>query len=538
MTVLGKRTGAIPRLPSAPVPPDATVNPAAARPPLVRIENAGKAYSGFHALQDITLDIRPGETCGLCGENGAGKSTLIKILTGAVAPTTGAVRVGEAILPGGNVTAAEAAGIAVIHQEPITFGHLNAVENIFVGREMTRAGGLLLDHAAMRREARRLLGSLGIGLDLRQPVGEMSLGNRQMVAVARALLGRCRLLILDEPTASLSAHEARTLLNTVKTLRKQGVSILYVSHRLDEIFDLADRITVLRDGRLVATRDAATLDHDGLVDLMVGRTIDLTQRHAGVAQTESPPTLSVQSLTSTGQFADISFAVRPGEVVAMAGLIGAGRSEVAEAVAGLSRYDSGQVTVAGQPLRRGSVTAAMRAGVALVPEDRHRQGLVTSMSVADNLVLAVLRRLTTFGLIRNRRAREVVNRAVTRLGVKAPSTDVPAAALSGGNQQKIVIGKWLATEPQLLILDEPTRGVDVGAKAEIYARIRELTRAGVAVLVISSDLLEVLHLADRILVMRGGRIVGELEGAAATESAVLSLAVGGETTPSPWEAVA
>lgn len=529
---------------SAAVTPDPMPRSASPTPPgppggpVVRAEGLGKTYGGFHALRDVTLDIRPGETHGLCGENGAGKSTLIRILTGVIPPTTGSVRVDDAPLPSGDVSAAEAAGIAVIHQEPITFGHLNAVENIFVGREITRAGGFLLDRAAMRREAQRLLEGLGVRIDLRRPVGEMSLGNRQMVAVARALLGRCRVLILDEPTASLSAHEARTLLKVVRTLREQGVSILYVSHRLDEVFELADRITVLRDGRLVATRPAASLDHDGLVDLMVGRTIDLSQRHASVARTEGPPALSVQSLSSAGRFAEVSFEVRPGEIVAMAGLIGAGRSEVAEAIAGVAGYDSGKVSVAGRPLRRRSVVAAMRAGIALVPEDRHQQGLVTPMSVADNLVLAVLRRLTTLGLIRRGRARGVVDTAVQRLGVKAPSTDVPAAALSGGNQQKIVIGKWLASQPQVLILDEPTRGVDVGAKAEIYARIRELTRAGVAVLVISSDLLEVLHLADRILVMRGGRIVGERDGSTASESAVLSLAVGGTTVRASGEAAA
>ena len=501
--------------------------------PLVEIHALSKSFAGARALDGVTFDIAAGEVHAVCGENGAGKSTLIKALAGSHLPDGGTIRVDGRPLPPGDVRASEAAGVAVIYQESVAFPHLGAAENIFVGREPRRLGGLLLDRAAMRREARALLARLGEqAIDVDVPVGELTLAQRQMVGIARALSHRCRLLIMDEPTASLSARETEVLFRIVRQLRADRVSVLYVSHRMEEIFDLADRVTVLRDGRHVATRPIGEVTPAELIRLMVGREVQLLRRDAGGLPLPPDPRgggqpvlLNVRGLARAGSFEDVSFVVRAGEVVGLAGLVGAGRSEVARAVFGADPYDAGSVEVCGDPLPPGSVRAAIRRGLVLVPEDRQHLGLVLPMSVAANLTLSVLRSLTRFGLRRGRAERELVQQLMRDLHVRAPGAAVPAESLSGGNQQKLVLGKWLATRPRVLVLDEPTRGVDVGAKAEIHRLVRDLTRAGMATLVISSELPEVLALCDRILVMREGRIVGELPGASATQEQVLALAL-------------
>ncbi|NLC58242.1 MAG: sugar ABC transporter ATP-binding protein [Armatimonadetes bacterium] len=493
--------------------------------PLIQIRGIGKAFGGVQALADVSLEIAPGEVHALCGENGAGKSTLIKVLSGSLLPDTGEVWVRGTRLPQGGVAAAEAAGIAVIHQEPVVFPHLNAADNLFVGAEPRRRGGLLLDRARMRRDAEALLRRLGETVDLQRPVGELPVAQRQMIAIARALSRSCRLLIMDEPTSSLSARETEVLFQVIRQLRAEGVSVLYVSHRLEEVFALADRVTVLRDGRWVDTRATPTIDREELIRLMVGRELAAAEPGAD-STTPGEVLLAVEGLTRDGAFAGVSFQVRAGEVVGLGGLVGAGRSEVARALFGIDRPDSGTVKVGGQRLPPGSVPAAIRQGVALVPEDRQHLGLVLPLPVGTNLTLAVLRGLSRFGFPSKRQEAPLIARLMKELDIRAASAAVPAETLSGGNQQKVVLGKWLAASPRVLILDEPTRGVDVGAKAEVHRLIRSLAQQGMATLLISSDLPELLAMSDRILVMRAGRLAGELGRAEATPEKVLALALG------------
>ena len=495
---------------------------------LVDIQAVSKHFGGVQALREVSLAIAPGEVHALCGENGAGKSTLIEILSGACRPDAGRVLLAGRRLGLGNVGACEQAGIAVIHQEPVAFGHLSAVDNIFVGRELTLAGGLLLNRPAMRRRARALLADLGGGVDLACPVGRLPPAQRQRVAMARAMLTEAKLLILDEPTASLSERETAVLFDLIRRLRRQGVSVLYVSHRLEEVFALADRVSVLRDGRLVGTRAAGEVDRAGLIAMMVGRDVSESSHPGG----ESPATtwpgrtvLEVSGLTRRGAFEDVTFTVAAGEVVGLAGLVGAGRSDVARVLAGVDQADRGLVKLAGRALAGGSVRRAIARGLVLVPEDRHRQGLVLPMSVGANLTLSILRRLTRMGLTRPRRQREVAGRLMDELDIRAESDRAAVDTLSGGNQQKVVLGKALAAKPKVLVLDEPTRGVDVAAKAQVHRLIHRLAGQGMATLLISSDLPELLAASDRVVVMRAGRIAGQLTRYQATQERVLHLAL-------------
>lgn len=492
---------------------------------MIQVCHLTKSYDGVHALSDVNLDLHATEIHALCGENGAGKSTLIKILSGIIKPDSGRIIIHEADLNTGSVHASEAAGIAVMHQESAAFPHLNAVENLFVGREITRGRGLFLNHAAMKTQTEKLLQKLGVSLNLKVPVGELPLAQRQMVALARAISRDCRLLIMDEPTASLSHRETQTLLQIVRQLQASGVTVLYVSHRLEEIFQIADRVTVLRDGRHVATHQIADVDRDRLIRDMVGRSVNEQQRARVHAADESPVLLDVQQLTRHGVFRDVTFQVRAGEILGLSGLVGAGRSEIARAVFGVDAFDEGEVRVDGRLLKGGSVQEAMAAGIGMVPEDRQHEGLILPMSVGANISLAALQLLTRWGLVRRRAEQQLVATQIENLSVKAVNPQIPATTLSGGNQQKLVLGKWLARNPKVLILDEPTRGVDVGAKSQVHQLIRTLAAQGLATLVISSDLPELLSLTDRVLVVRAGRIVGELRGSAATQEAVLALAL-------------
>jgi rhamnose transport system ATP-binding protein len=471
------------------------------------------------------MELRRGEIHALCGENGAGKSTLIKCLTGAVVPDSGSVEIDGTPLAFGDVSTSESAGIAVIHQESTAFPDLNALDNIFVGREPRRMWGCALDRERMRREATEVLRRLGQDFDVRCPVGELSVANRQMVAMARALSQRCRLLVMDEPTASLSARETDVLLAIVRRLRNEGVTILYVSHRLEEIFDIADRVTVFRDGHYVNTRGTADIGKEELIGMMVGREVEeLTQRHehaGGIGGVR----FEIKQLTSGTVFQDISITIRAGEIVGLAGLVGAGRSEVARAAFGIDVYESGEVQIDGTPLPPNDVRASLDRGLGLVPEDRQHEGLVLPMTVRENLSLAILRRLTRVGLVSRMSERNVVAGLMAELQIKAPNQDVAAVTLSGGNQQKLVLGKWLAARPRVLILDEPTRGVDVGAKVQVHQLIRRLAAEGTATLVISSELPELLSICDRVVVMREGRISGEVDGKSATQEQILQLAL-------------
>lgn len=492
---------------------------------IVRATGVCKSYGGVRALHEVDIDIGAGEVHALCGENGAGKSTLIKILSGAIAPDHGQVAIGgQPLTP--SVHAASALGVGVIHQESVACPDLDAVDNVYVGRELRGGGGLWLQRSSMEQQTRAWLAELGESIDVARPVGELSVAQRQMIGMARALSQRCRLLIMDEPTASLSTREAETLFGIVRRLREQGVGILYVSHRMDEIFDLADRVTVLRDGGRVGTHAIGDIGREKLIELMVGREIepwssDTTRSDAG----PRPTLLAVRNLSRKGEFVDISFDVAAGEVVGLAGLVGAGRSEAASAVFGVVDYDQGSVVVDGEPLPQYSIAASIRRGVAFVPEDRQHLGLILRMSVVQNLSLVVLRGLTRCGLVRRRAEHELAARLAQDWQVRAARLDMPAEALSGGNQQKLVLGKWLAANPRVLLLDEPTRGVDVAAKAEIHRRIRQLASQGMATVVISSELPEILRLADRIIVLCEGRLTGELSREEASEKKILELAL-------------
>ncbi len=492
----------------------------------LQVSSLSKAYGGVQALSGVSLDVAAGEVHALMGENGAGKSTLIKCLSGAVRPDSGEVRVdGSLVLPG-DVHAAEAAGIAALHQESTAFAHLSAIDNIFVGREPRRALGLL-DRPRMRREAQALLSHLGEQIDLNKPLEELSLAQRQMVGMARALSQKSRLLILDEPTASLSARETETLFRIIRQLQGEGVGILYISHRLEEVFALATRVTVLRDGKLVETRAIGDVTRDTLIRLMVGREL-LAEERREAPDTPGEARLEVRGLTRPGVFRDISLTVQAGEIVGLAGLVGAGRSEVAAAIFGIDKAEQGTVTVEGKRLASGSVQEAIGRGVALVPEDRQHQGLVLPLSVGANLLLSALGSPKLGGWRSAEKESSVVRDLMQELSVKAAGPGVAASTLSGGNQQKLALGKWLAMSPRILILDEPTRGVDVGAKAEVYRLIRGLAREGMATLLISSDLPEILALSDRVLVMREGMLAGELTRAQASEEKILTLSLPAE----------
>lgn len=481
-------------------------------------------------MTNVSLTLQAGEIHAMCGENGAGKSTLIKCLSGVVVPDSGSVLFDDKALRFGTVATSESMGIAVIHQESTAFPDLDTLDNIFVGREPRWMNGWLLDRKKMQAETNHLLQKLGQTFDTRCPVGELPLANRQMVAMARALSQKCRLLIMDEPTASLSARETDTLLAIVRRLPDECVTVLYVSHRLDEIFDLADRVTVLRDGQHVVTRDISDVTKDELIQFMVGReAAELTQRHTHRGEI-GDLRLEVKGLHSGELFQDISFTVRASEIVGLAGLVGAGRSEVARAIFGIDDYDAGEVRVAGTLLPKRNVAAAMQLGLGLVPEDRQHEGLLLPMTVRENISLAVIQRLTSYGLVSHNKERTLVQKLLKHLHVKAAGQETPAETLSGGNQQKLVLGKWLAANPKVLILDEPTRGVDVGAKAQVHQLIRQLATEGMATLVISSELPELLSICDRILVMKEGRVAGELSGDSATQERILQMALPDEQT--------
>jgi len=489
---------------------------------LAHIQNLQKHFAGVHALCDVSLDLEAGEIHALCGENGAGKSTLIRILSGVLRPDSGSVLIAGTPLPFGQVQASERAGIAVIHQESTAFPDLDAVDNLFIGRELrTRFGSL--DRSAMERSTRELLAKLGEEFDPRVPLAERTVAQRQMVALARALSRQCRLLILDEPSAALSRRETATLFRILRQLRADGVGILYVSHRMEEIYQLADRITVLRDGQVVGSGTTESLPRPILIQRMVGRELSDRQRPASHSAI-GPTVLRVRKLRGQ-RFRDVSLEVHAGEVVGLAGLVGAGRSELVRAIFGIDPRTEGTVEVSGIPLPAQRVDAAIQAGLGFVPEDRQHEGLILPMTVGENLTLPILRTLAS-GPFLNPSAEETQSRRlIQQIGIRTPGPELPASALSGGNQQKVVMGKWIATRPKVLILDEPTKGVDVGAKAELYRLIRDRTDQGMAVLMVSSDLPEILHLSDRILVMAEGRLRGELPADTATQEAVLSLAL-------------
>ncbi|MDH6215856.1 sugar ABC transporter ATP-binding protein [Streptomyces pseudovenezuelae] len=487
---------------------------------LLRIEGIRKTFPGVVALDGVDFDLRRGEVHVLLGENGAGKSTLIKMLSGAYHPDEGRVLVdGEEVHIRG-AQDAERLGIATIYQEFNLVPDLTVAENIFLGRQPRRLG--MIDRKKMEADAEVLLERVGVNVSPRARVRELGIARLQMVEIAKALSLDARVLIMDEPTAVLTSEEVEKLFAIVRSLREDGVGIVFITHHLEEIAALGDRVTVIRDGRSVGQVPATTAQ-DELVRLMVGRSIE--QQYPRERPDAGVALLTVEGLTRGGVFQDISFEVRAGEVVGIAGLVGAGRTEVVRTVFGADPYDKGAVKVSGSSVPRHDVNAAMTAGIGLVPEDRKGQGLVLDQTVEENLGLVTMRAATHAGLVDLKGQRTAAARIAEQLGVRMAGLGQQVRTLSGGNQQKVVIGKWLLADTKVLILDEPTRGIDVGAKVEIYQLINELTAAGAAVLMISSDLPEVLGMSDRVLVMAQGRIAGELSADQATQDAVMSLAV-------------
>ncbi len=497
-----------------------------ARPALLEVRDIEKSFPGVRALSDVSFDVAPGEVHALLGENGAGKSTLIKIVSGVYRPDRGAMFVdGRPVdfqLPGD----ARRAGVATIYQELLLFPELTVAENIFMGHAPRAALGRL-DWRAMRARAEDLLASLEIhDLAADRIVGTLTVGNRQRVEILRALSQNARLLIMDEPTAALTEHDVTRLFAIVRLLTSRGVGVIYITHRLDEIFAIADRVTVLRDGVQVGTRRVAETNAGELVQMMVGRKIDNLFPKISVPVGE--PVLEVRDLVRRPTTKGVSLTVRAGEIVGLAGLVGSGRSELAQTVFGVTPAQSGEIRIAGAAAKIDSPGRARALGIAYVPEDRGIQGLVRPMSVLHNFSLAALSSLARAGFIDRAAERRMAEEGVARFSVKTSSLEQIAGRLSGGNQQKIVLGKWLANNPKLLILDEPTRGIDVGAKAEIHRLMGELAGKGLAILMISSELPEVLGMSDRVLVMREGRLVAEFDRARATPEAVGAAMMGGE----------
>jgi len=489
---------------------------------LIRIQSVSKTYGGVKALKDVSFDIEAGEVHALCGENGAGKSTLNKVLCGAVLPEQGEIEVDGQRLKLGSVKHSEEAGIAIVHQESVAFPYLGADDNVFVGHEPTQVLGLWLNKKAMREQVRSILERLGETFDPSQPLIELSVAQRQMVGIARALSRKCKLLILDEPTSSLSEKETEALFRVVRQLKQEGVSILYVSHRLAEVFELADRVTVLRDGAYVETKRIQEVDTQGLIKLMVGREVAF-QRTAG--QTGTVEALRIENLGKRGVFEGVSFDVKAGEVVGLAGLVGAGRSEVAQAICGIDPATCGTITVFGKNERIRNINEAMMLGIGYVPEDRQHQGLALPMSVSENLTLASLKEVSVGPFLSSASEAELAQEQICAMAIKTETPNSPVESLSGGNQQKVLLGKWLAKNPRVLILDEPTRGVDVGAKTEVHKLIESLKTQGIAIILISSELPEILALSDRVVVMREGSVAGELCGGEATQERILELAL-------------
>lgn len=493
--------------------------------PLIVMKDIVKNYPGVKALRGVDLSVDPGQVMALVGENGAGKSTLLKVLAGAATAESGTIEIDGTATALRSPRDSQAAGIAVIYQELMLAEHLSIAENVFAGREPTRRGRGV-HFSAMNRATAKLLQELKIDARPTDQVGRLNVARRQMVEIAKALSMNARLIVMDEPTSSLTEDEVETLLALVRRLSARGVSIVYVSHRMREIFAVADAITILRDGALVGVRATSEVTPAQVVKMMVGRDLVDMYGKRPTAPTSTTPVLEVDGLEAGPRVRDISFTVAAGEIVGMAGLVGAGRTETAMAVFGMGRTTGGTVRVDGKRVRLRNPREAIAAGIAYVPEDRKREGLFLGLPIRTNITSAALGDLCRMGVVGRGRDRRLAARMASELRVKAPSVETAVGTLSGGNQQKAVLARWLARRPRVLLLDEPTRGVDVGAKAEIYRLIREIAADGVAVVVISSELPEVLGLSDRVLVMCEGRLVGELDGRVADEEQVMSLATG------------
>ena len=492
-------------------------------PILLRAVDVDKSYAGVHALRRASFDLRAGEVHALIGENGAGKSTLIKILTGAVVPDAGEIQINGQTIEQNSPRLAKQLGIAAIYQQPALFPELSVAENIAIGLE-ERSFWTRVNWRERRRRAEALLARVGARVDPDAEAGELTMPQQQLVEIARAVGAEAKVVIMDEPTASLSDEDTRNLFAVIEQLRTQGVGIIYISHRLEELPLIANRVTVLRDGRTIDTRAMSEVDRQQLIQMMVGRELSAVFPKKVVQLGDVVLELRGLCCGASG-IRDVNLSVRAGEIVGLAGLVGAGRTELARTIFGLTPADGGEIVLREKPITIESAGQAIQSGIAYVPEDRRRHGVVLDLAICANMTLASLDRLGRLGAMDFRYEKEVAADYTRRLGIKTPSIFAPVATLSGGNQQKVALSRWLITKPSLLILDEPTQGIDVGAKAEVHQLMTELAAQGVAILMISSELPEILGMSDRIAVMCRGTIVATLDRGEATQEKILALAL-------------
>jgi ribose transport system ATP-binding protein len=492
---------------------------------LLEMKGISKSFPGVKVLEQVDFTLHRGEVHALMGENGAGKSTLMKILGGIYTKDNGSITVNGNVYDIASPSMAQNLGIVIIHQELNMVPHLTVMENIFLGREFTYGKSKLINWRRMRQESHRYLSQLGLNIDPGTLVNELSVGQQQMVEIAKALSMNAEILVLDEPTAALTDREIEALFLVIASLKEKGVGMIYISHRMEEIFRICDQVTVMRDGHYIGTEYIANTTMDNLVKMMVGR--EIKDRFPKIKVNLGEEKLTVNGLTQKGKLHDISLSVRAGEIVGIAGLMGAGRTELAKALFGVTPIDRGTISINGKPVSIRKPIDAIQAGIGLITEDRKDEGLLLPLSVNDNLALPNLKILSSFGFMNRSKEQELSDSMIKKLLIKTPNSDQKVGSLSGGNQQKVVIGKWLATSPQVLILDEPTRGVDIGAKKEIYDLMNELVSQGVAILMISSELPEVLGMSDRILVMHEGKISGEFTQEEASQEKIMLSATGG-----------
>ena len=491
---------------------------------VLEMRNVTKRFPGVLALNNVQLNLRPGEVHCLVGENGAGKSTLMKILAGAQPMDSGEILVSDEPVQIHSPHHAQQLGISMIYQEFNLSPYLSVAENIFLGREPRLGRTPFIHWSKMYGDARDILARIRVDLDVRKPVNECSVAQQQMVEIGKAISFNSKIIVMDEPSATLTDHELRALFDLIKGLRRQGIGLIYISHRLEEVFEIGSRLTVMRDGEYIGTHNVCDLNRDDIIRMMVGR--ELKDEFPKEIFTPGAELMRVERLARTGAFKDVSFNLRAGEIVGLTGLVGAGRTEVARAIFGADKIDGGQVYLDGKAITVRSPQDAIRQGIGLLTEDRKGQGLVLGMTVRENTSLANLKSLVKFLFVDRRRERAITEQYVRELQIKTPSIEQVTQNLSGGNQQKVVLAKWLFTQSRVLIFDEPTRGIDVGAKVEIYKLMNDLARKGVSILMISSELPEVLGMCDRVLVMHEGRLAGELARKDATQERIMHLATG------------
>jgi len=492
---------------------------------ILEMRNITKSFGGVQALRDVSFQCKPGTVHALVGENGAGKSTLVKILAGALLADSGEILFKGESHQHFSTREAINSGISIIYQELALVPQMTVAENIFLGREPRYRLGFV-NSKRLRTEAADLLNQLGIELELDLEVGKLTVAYKQMVEIAKALSKNADLIVMDEPSAILAGHELEQLFRIIESLIEQGVTIIYISHRLDEVFQIADEVTVLKDGEVVGTRQVQDLPRSELVQMMVGRTLD--EVFPATNHERGEPILQAEDISTDTILDGASLTLHVGEILGVAGMVGSGRTELARALFGADRLTTGRITIKGEPVSLKAPAEAIRQGLSLVPEDRKQQGLFTELPIRNNITLPILKRVTRWGVLRRGLEDEIVSEARRKHSIMMASADQEVQYLSGGNQQKVVLAKWLETKPEIIIMDEPTRGVDVGAKFEIYQLMRQLNDLGMAILMISSELTEILGMSDRILVMRDGRIVGELSRSEASEEGIIELATTGK----------